>query len=430
MFKGCTFDNQNVSSKTDGGLYQSIFPGDGTLWGCSMSVTAGALTVQPGEMMIGGRIILIDGASQVPFSDPIAAGYGQVVLTIDLSKTSSIQDFEQIGVSVVYSTTEVFPALTKGKINSQNGDMVYQAELAVVSIAGGNVTGIVSQMGAAVLTAQALGDQDAAWYQGKITNLESGLADTGEKAAGISNPNLLINGDFKIWQRGESFTVPRTGYGAGMYTADRWRVWANEDSTGGNIAVTKVDDGLHVEADGSGFATYRFEEADIKRLSGKTVMLSQSVNGVVSSSARNFPSTGILNVSLPASGTINWIKLELGEEATPFVPKSYGEEMLACMRYYQKTGTVFCPGYITVEGVSFTYMPPVPLRATPALDGNVNDMTVRPVDHDVIYERPVSISASQSSGDALYLTTTAPGVTANRPCVVQFWGLILNAELG
>ena len=146
MIKGCTFDNQYVSSRTDGGLYESIFPGDGKVWGCSMSVTSSTLTIQPGELMIGGRILLVDGATQIDISNPIADGYGQIVLTIDLSKTSSTETFEQVELSVVYSATDVFPALTKGKINSQNGDMVYQAEMAVVSIAGGNVMGIVSQI--------------------------------------------------------------------------------------------------------------------------------------------------------------------------------------------------------------------------------------------------------------------------------------------
>lgn len=421
MIKGCTFDNQYVSSRTDGGLYESIFPGDGKVWGCSMSVTSSTLTIQPGELMVGGRILLVDGATQIDISNPIADGYGQIVLTIDLSKTSSTETFEQVELSVVYSATDVFPALTKGKINSQNGDMVYQAEMAVVSIAGGNVTGIVSQI------ADVLG---GTWYQDKITALEGSMADTEEKVSTLSNPNLLINGGFAVWQRGESFTIPRTGYGTGKYTADRWRVWANADSTGGNITVTKADDGMHIEADGAGFATYRFEEAEVKKLSGKTVTLSQSVDGVVSSAVRSFPTTGILNVTLPASGTLNWVKLELGEEATPFVPKGYGEELLACMRYYQVTGNIFLPGYITVGGASFTYMPPVPMRIVPTIGGNVNDITVRPVDHDVIYEQTLGISASQSSGAALYLTTTAPDVTANRPCVVQFSGITLNAEMG
>ena len=261
---------------------------------------------------------------------------------------------------------------------------------------------------------------------------ENGVMSSADKRKldALDGANLLINGGVAVWQRGESFTIPRTGYGAGQYTADRWRVWANADSTGGNITVTKADDGMHIEADGAGFATYRFEEAEVKKLSGKTVTLSQSVDGVVSSAERSFPTTGILNVTLPASGTLNWVKLELGEEATPYVPKGYGEELLACMRYYQVTGNIFLPGYITVGGASCSYVPPVPLRTTPTLGGNVNDTTVRPIDHDVIYEQTLGISASQSSGAALYLTTTAPDVTANRPCVVQLSGITLNAEMG
>lgn len=420
MIKGCTFDNQYVSSRTDGGLYESIFPDDGKVWGCSMSVTSSTLTIQPGELIIGGRILWVDGATQIDISNPIADGYGQIVLTIDLSKTSSTETFEQVELSVVYSATDAFPALTKGKINSQNGDMVYQTELAVVSIAGGNVTGIISQIADA---------QGGIWYQNKITALESGLADTEEKAAALSNPNLLINGGFAVWQRGESFTVPRTGNSAGQYTADRWRVWANTDSAGGNIVVTKVDGGLHVEASGAGIATYRFEDADAKKLTGKTVTLSRSVDGVVSSETQSFPANGTFNVPLPASGTLNWVKLELGGEATPYVPKRYGEELAACMRYYQVTGSVFCAGYANAGTAYASYVPPVPLRTTPTLGGNVNNTTVRSVDAAPIYDQTLSLIASASSGAALHLTTTAPNVTANRPCVVQFWGLTLDAEV-
>lgn len=246
----------------------------------------------------------------------------------------------------------------------------------------------------------------------------------------LDGANLLINGGFTVWQRGESFTVPRTGNSAGQYTADRWRVWANTDSAGGNIVVTKVDGGLHVEASGAGIATYRFEEADAKKLTGKTVTLSRSVDGVVSSETQSFPANGTFNVPLPASGTLNWVKLELGGEATPYVPKGYGEELTACMRYYQVTGAVFCAGYITAGGASCSYVPPVPLRTTPTLGGNVNNTTVRSIDAGPIYDQTLSIGASQSSGAALYLTTTAPGVTNNRPCVMQFGGIVLDAEMG
>lgn len=51
--------------------------------------------------------------------------------------------------------------------------------------------------------------------------------------------NLLINGDFQIWQRGESFTIE--GDEAFHYTADMWCVYA---STGQTIIVEKTTDGL------------------------------------------------------------------------------------------------------------------------------------------------------------------------------------------
>ena len=265
-----------------------------------------------------------------------------------------------------------------------------------------------------------------------MNHIEDGIYNAATRADISSNPNLLINGGFAVWQRGESFTIPRTGYGTGKYTADRWRVWANPDSTGGNITVTKAADGMHVESDGGALMSYRFEAADVEALSGKTLTLSLSRNGAVSAIPVTLSGNAFSITLLYGAGTttINWIKLEVGEEATPYVPKGYGEELLACMRYYQVTGTVFCPGYITVGGASCSYVPPVPLRTTPTLGGNVNDITVRPIDHDVIYEQTLGISASQSSGAALYLTTTAPDVTANRPCVVQFSGITLNAEMG
>ena len=263
---------------------------------------------------------------------------------------------------------------------------------------------------------------------------ENGVMSSADKRKldALDGANLLINGGLAVWQRGESFTIPRTGYGAGQYTADRWRVWANADSTGGNITVTKAADGMHVESDGAAFMSYRFEEADAAALSGQTLTLSLSRNGAVSVIPVTLSGNSITITLLYEAGTttINWVKLEIGEEATPYVPKGYGEELLACMRYYQVTGTVFCPGYATAGLAYASYVPPVPLRTTPTLGGNVNDTTVRPVDHDVIYEQTLGISASQSSGAALYLTTTAPDVTANRPCVVQVSGIVLNAEMG
>lgn len=58
--------------------------------------------------------------------------------------------------------------------------------------------------------------------------------------------NLLINGDFKIWQRGETFTIK--GDEAFHYTADMWCVYA---STGQTIIVEKTTDGLQFRGTGA-----------------------------------------------------------------------------------------------------------------------------------------------------------------------------------
>lgn len=167
MFRGCTFEEQRANSKNDGGFYQAIFSKDGILWGCEMTTTNDSFTMQPGELIISGRVIWVDGATQIPFTSPIQNGYGQVLLTIDLSKTATKEAFDQVEASVVYSTTSLFPELTQGEINTSNGDMVYQQELAVVSIAGGNITGITRQIEGVEIDAEKLGGQPPEYYMPK-----------------------------------------------------------------------------------------------------------------------------------------------------------------------------------------------------------------------------------------------------------------------
>lgn len=144
MFKGYTFDNQNVSSKTDGGFYTAVLS-DGVIWGCEVSNTNSAVTFQPGLLIIGGRLIGIDGATTVDAEGMLQNGYGQVVLTIDLSQPATDDTFSQVEVSIVYSATTTFPELTQGDIN--NDENVYQKELAVFEIVGGNINSIMSQIG-------------------------------------------------------------------------------------------------------------------------------------------------------------------------------------------------------------------------------------------------------------------------------------------
>ena len=44
--------------------------------------------------------------------------------------------------------------------------------------------------------------------------------------------------------------------------------------------------------------------------------------------------TMVVNVS--QSITVDWIKMEFGNFATPYVPKGYGAELAECLRYFQR----------------------------------------------------------------------------------------------
>lgn len=139
-FKGITFAGQNVTPKNDGGLYQA-HNGDGILWGCSMAISGDDLVIQSGEFIAGGRVCFVDGATNVDLSGRgISTGYIQVIMNYDLTQGEGSQWY----TTYVESASTTFPALTQDDIND-NGSL-YQVELAVVQISGGNLTSIYSTM--------------------------------------------------------------------------------------------------------------------------------------------------------------------------------------------------------------------------------------------------------------------------------------------
>lgn len=400
FFNGVEYDAGAVNNRF-AALFSDGILVNGHIIGNALAVTLKTgmtLTVAPGRCQIYGALLEVTGSGEdliVSEADSDNPRIDTVVVEYNLDT-----DINTARVAIVQGTPAASP---EAPILSDTATL-YQKPLADVLIPAG------------ALTAGAITDRRA----------EFGLACV--RTTISSNPNLLINGGFTVWQRGESFTVGTSR----IYTADRW--YCVKLAGGAESAtVSRTEDGMLVSGATVSIA-YMLEPQDVALLQGKQLTLSIGVknsDGSMKYITRPAEVTGAM-VSLggfTAGQTVCWAKLEIGEEATPFVPRSYGEELLACMRYYQKTGTVFCPGYITAGGASFTYMPPVPMRSVPTIGGNVNDMTVRPVDSDVIYQQTVGISSSQSSGDTLYLTTTAPGVTSNRPCVVQFWGLTLDAEV-
>jgi len=197
----------------------------------------------------------------------------------------------------------------------------------------------------------------------------------------ISNPNLLINGDFQVWQRGTSFST-------NGYTADRWMYDVEGDDKG--KIVRHANGGVQIKliSNKRFWFMQRIElNQELKNIfSNSTVTLSFYVTtsaGVkispyirVWSPSRN---ANIFLKSYEAKATRqliecqitlgdlssdDWLgidifrieednkftvgddlyirfenaKFELGSKATPFVPRPYGEELALCQRYYYRWG--------------------------------------------------------------------------------------------
>lgn len=225
-------------------------------------------------------------------------------------------------------------------------------------------------------------DKPLSANQGKVLK---GLIDDNDSAIGqnthdisqLSNPNLLINGDFQIWQRGTSFT--NSNY---SYTADRWKAASAVDAY---ISISKMSDYLRMQVsvlNTSGAFTEIIQPLEkFDKLIGKHVTMSAQIipdsdtsgeiiivgtkDGVEQRIASNLISNRDSNNIVTASGLISdgswthpncrirlfrnytpvgkginvkWAKLELGEIATPFSPRSYAEELAMCQRYFTKAG--------------------------------------------------------------------------------------------
>nr|DAN97693.1 MAG TPA: tail fiber protein [Caudoviricetes sp.] len=169
------------------------------------------------------------------------------------------------------------------------------------------------------------------------------------KIACLSNPNLLINPDFRINQRGQDSYVEVNGY-----TVDRWVSYntLNVLSNGIKILNSKNEAALiwikqNFETMLNGIYTASIK---LRKNRANMPLVLQCGNFVKDT----IPNTEWQIISLTMNGAfdyiqlitadsidtdyieIEWVKLEVGSLATPFVPPDPATELLKCQRYYEK----------------------------------------------------------------------------------------------
>lgn len=155
----------------------------------------------------------------------------------------------------------------------------------------------------------------------------------------FSNPNLLINPDFKINQRGA------TSYEQQGYSVDRWKIW--------NVTVTpSANGGITVKSDkytDTGTFLQYLENATegdstlscyVTSVSGTVTMVADDNSQVILKQGLNVVHTSkstktfTIFFNRGTSVTLKWVKLEQGKVATEFIAPNYAEEILKCQRFY------------------------------------------------------------------------------------------------
>lgn len=213
-----------------------------------------------------------------------------------------------------------------------------------------------------------------------------------KKYSQTSNPNLLDNTNFfnPINQRNQ--TSYSNTDAAPKYSIDRWQVLGGTFDVQTRTYTSNSTLGIY----GNQFRQYiPLESVSI----GDTITVSSVINDTRQIFTTTIPQYGdtvadapfllettwggfkmitreaehaalltmVVNVS--QSITVDWIKMEFGNFATPYVPKGYNEELTACLRYYQRLNMNFRGEAFNVgDGEKyFTTISFYPMRVVPTI---------------------------------------------------------------
>lgn len=142
-FTGITFPKQRVAPSDDAIIRRAILP-DGILTGCDISYSGSTLTMAAGQLMICGRQVRHPSSQNWAVVDA-TSGYARLLLTIDTTRTSTKDVFDQVLDTIEYASSEDgFPDLETADINASGTR--YQVAACVVSLGAGGITGIKSQL--------------------------------------------------------------------------------------------------------------------------------------------------------------------------------------------------------------------------------------------------------------------------------------------
>lgn len=397
MIENINLDKATVSAELHGYMYNNIYGYNGVFnYGSKLSyeiISNNEIKIKDGLLCNCGRFMRILGYESISIENG-TSGVTRTDLIVAHFETDGINETHVLRV-IKGASGGAVPAYTQGNI--YDDDTVNELPLYEVHLDGLNVV--------------------------SLKQLFIPLYSFDELRNNISNPNLLINGDFRnpINQRGLTSYSGGNSNSAidGKYTIDRW-IKRNYGTT-----INVGDDYVRFQCDSEpstgGTLTYALlQSIEFPELMlGKTYTLSAKIKdckgshmlGIWQGSGAHYTSASItgdvscieiiepgeysftfkvddtfsgsydkINVGFTQSEgqhnigdyiDIEWVKLEEGSIATPFVPKLYVEELLLCKRYYNTLNSEYClNGYISAsaKNIYLEYPSGVPMRVAPTLN--------------------------------------------------------------
>lgn len=284
----------------------------------------------------------------------------------------------------------------------------------------------------------------------RVLSNETNIADRYTKAETAerftSRPSLGRNGNFKLPVNQREATS-YTGGGAGVYSIDGWKL-----TPAGNYNVTtRTLSGASYTSRACGI--YQFCELSRGNLAvGDTISVTLSVGGQVYTASMpladrdaygNFSDVPagfsnddfeivpvaysnsnptIYNVGIYAKKalTLDYIKWEKGTIATPYQDPVYEEELMKCMRYYQRISyDVSFPVSTLGQRYRFCMSLMTPMRAKPSLSG---------VGSPYFFGCQAFSNATTTTSFSIELEAIAAGVSNGIMSAIE--NIQLSAELG
>ena len=212
--------------------------------------------------------------------------------------------------------------------------------------------------------------------KGKLTQLTDYIAKR------FSNPNLLLNSNFEVDQRGYGTYTNNTT--KPTYTLDRWmsinaKVVYNIDGT---VTITSI-----ATTNTSAWFKQILERTindmctlscSITAVTGNAYLYNQTNGKKIVKGLNTVTLSSLKEASIElkqgASITIEWIKLEKGSKATTYVAPIYAEELKKCEYYYTKIELKDSSLIVAGMNEAYIYVPHIEMRTKPTLSLNKSNI--------------------------------------------------------